>query len=369
MFVIDAGDTWTVRRIDAVTGIITRIAGGGANPPEGGGVATDVRFTNLQDIVPDNNGNLFIAHGHQIFTLALTTGQLSTYAGTGAAGFSGDGGPAGAAQFFDISGLATVPGGGLLVADTTNARIRYIAPDSINLVGDAGQTEFHLPWVSALTGSVTISDNPNATSISLSELSSVTGTVEISDNAATGVIDLGSLETTGGSVAITSNEATGVVNLGALETTGGSVAITSNKATGMIDLSSLESVTGDVTITDNGDAVIAMSSLASVAGTVTLETSGTGTATLSDLSAMALIKDGEGTLTIGTLHAGGLSILNGKVVLAPNSGVSVLNSLSIGAGVQAIPEPATLVLIAIAAASVGVVAWRPCRRGDARAAA
>ena len=64
-------------------------------------------------------------------------------------------------MFDRIGGLTAVPGGGLLVADSYNQRVRYIAPDSINLVGDAGQTEFHLPWVSALTGNVIISDNPN----------------------------------------------------------------------------------------------------------------------------------------------------------------------------------------------------------------
>ena len=70
--------------------------------------------------------------------------------GTTAQGFSGDGGPASDAMFNIITGLAAVPGGGLLVADYDNQRVRYIAPDSINLVGDTGQTEFHLPWVSAL---------------------------------------------------------------------------------------------------------------------------------------------------------------------------------------------------------------------------
>jgi hypothetical protein len=47
------------------------------------------------------------------------------------------------------------------------------------------------------------------------------------------------------------------------------------------------------------------------------------------------------------IHAAGLSIIDGRLVLAPNGGVSVLNSLSIGDGIQAVPEPTTLVLLAI----------------------
>ena len=86
----------------------------------------------------------------------LGTGQLSPFAGAANAGFSGDGGPALDARFNSIGGLTLAPGGGLLISDTANQRIRYIAPDSINLVGDAGQTEFYLPWVSALSGDLTI---------------------------------------------------------------------------------------------------------------------------------------------------------------------------------------------------------------------
>ena len=63
-----------------------------------------------------------------------------------------------------------------------------------------------------------------------------------------------------------------------------------------------------------------------------------------------LEKDGDGTLTVGSIQAAGLSIIDGRMVLAPNSGTTVLNSLSFGGGIQAIPEPGTLVLI-----SIGVV--------------
>jgi streptogramin lyase len=252
VFVIDAGGTWTIRRIDAATGIITRIAGGGANLPEGGGPATDVNFTNIQDIALDDAGHLFIAHANQIFELALASGQLASYAGSATAGFAGDGGPAGDALFFSINGLSAVPGGGLLVADTDNQRIRYIAPDSINLVGDAGQTEFHLPWVSSLTGDLTISSNPNMTGVNATSLISVTGSVNVANNASLGCLDLTSLQSVGGNVTITDN---------------GNAAV---------NVSLLANVNGNVTITDNGNAAVNVSLLANVTGSVTLETTGTG---------------------------------------------------------------------------------------------
>ena len=97
-------------------------------------------------------GRSFSPTDNRVFKVDLGTGQLSLFAGAANGDFSGDGGPALDARFNAIGGLAMAPGGGLLISDTANQRIRYIAPDSIHLVGDAGQTEFYLPWVSALSG-------------------------------------------------------------------------------------------------------------------------------------------------------------------------------------------------------------------------
>jgi hypothetical protein len=79
---------------------------------------------------------------------------------------------------------------------------------------------------------------------------------------------------------------------------------------------------------------------------------------------MTLTKTGEGKLTLGSIQAAALSISDGSVVLAPGSGVSVLNSLEIGASLQAVPEPATIVLTAIAAAAAGIPVLRSRYRGQ-----
>jgi hypothetical protein len=165
----------------------------------------------------------------------LATGQWTPFAGTGAQGIAGDGGPASDALFDRIGGLTAVPGGGLLVADSFNHRVRYIAPESINLVGDAGLTEFHLPWVSALTGDLTVSDNPSVTVVSMGEVNSVAG----------------------------------------------AVSVTGNQAATVIDMSGLETVAGNITITDNGNATVSTTSLGSVAGSITIESSGMGTFSMS----------------------------------------------------------------------------------------
>ena len=154
MFVIDSdgpANIVVIRRIDAITGIITTVAGGGATTP-GTGPATDMNLGSVFSLAVDDAGTLFIGGGpqaSQVFKVDLGTGQLSPFAGAAVNSFSGDGGPAIDARFSIIGGLTVAPGGGLIISDMDNARIRYIAPDSIHLSGDSGQTEFYLPWVSA----------------------------------------------------------------------------------------------------------------------------------------------------------------------------------------------------------------------------
>jgi sugar lactone lactonase YvrE len=75
----------------------------------------------------DTQGNLYLAEltGQRVRKFDVQ-GRLSTFAGTGAKGAAGDGGPARAAQFNGMHHLAITPGGDLLVADTWNNRVRRI---------------------------------------------------------------------------------------------------------------------------------------------------------------------------------------------------------------------------------------------------
>ena len=266
-------NSFLVRRIDAATGIIDTVAGGGTLTP-GSGLATDTLLTEGGGTGPIAIGGdaLYIGTGNRVLAVDLTTGQLNVLAGQATAGFSGDGGPAADAEFSGISGLTLVPGGGLLVSDGLNNRVRYIAPDSINLTGDAGQTEFHLPWVSALSGDVTISDTA-ATIIDVGSLASVGGGVTISDNTAATTIDVSSLTFVGDNVTIVSNSAAMEIDVGLLTTVGGDVTISDNTAATIIDISSLTSAGGDVTLDTTGSGIFDLSS-AAVGGDTSLTTDG-----------------------------------------------------------------------------------------------
>jgi DNA-binding beta-propeller fold protein YncE len=90
----------------------------------------------------DSAGNLFIAEltGHKVRKFDVQ-GRLSDYAGTGAKGAAGDGGPARAAQFNGMHHLALAPNGDLFVADTWNNRVRKIDAHTGRITTVAGTGE------------------------------------------------------------------------------------------------------------------------------------------------------------------------------------------------------------------------------------
>lgn len=136
-----------VRRVDAVTGVITTVAGGGS-PADGlgdGGPATSALITLPTDIAIDGHGTLFIAdqYHHRIRRVDAATGIISTVAGNGTVGLSGDGGPATAAELSYPSGIAVDGAGNVVIADTFNQRIRKVdTAGTISTVAGSGPTAF-----------------------------------------------------------------------------------------------------------------------------------------------------------------------------------------------------------------------------------
>jgi Secretion system C-terminal sorting domain len=115
-----------VRRIDAVTGFISTVAGGGSSLGDGG-PATAAQVTTPICTYLDATGNLFIAAGARIRRVDATTGIITTIAGTGSSGYSGDGGPATLAQLASsAAGMAIDAAGNLFFADRGNNVIRRI---------------------------------------------------------------------------------------------------------------------------------------------------------------------------------------------------------------------------------------------------
>src|SRR5256712_269628 len=132
LFIADAGDH-RIRRVAAGTGIITTFAGTGTPGFFGdGGPAISARLWTPTSVAIDAAGNLFIADAdnNRIRQVAANTGIITTVAGTGIAGFSGDGGPADRAQLWTPTGIAVDATGNLWIADANNDRIRQVAADT-----------------------------------------------------------------------------------------------------------------------------------------------------------------------------------------------------------------------------------------------
>lgn len=109
-----------IRKVTAVTGIITTVAGTGIGTYNGGGgPATAINLSAPTKIIVDPAGNPVIADwaNHCIRKLTVATGILSTLAGTGAAGSGGNGGPATAAQLNYPTGICFDPAGNLFIGD------------------------------------------------------------------------------------------------------------------------------------------------------------------------------------------------------------------------------------------------------------
>jgi uncharacterized protein (TIGR03437 family) len=129
LFFFDSGNV-RLRRI-ASSGIITTVAGNGTQgTPGDGGPAVNAQFENGIAMAADTMGNVFITDGLTVRKVAVT-GIVTTIAGNGTAGFSGDGGPATSAQISSVSGLVVDPSGNLYLADCNNYRVRKVTPDGI----------------------------------------------------------------------------------------------------------------------------------------------------------------------------------------------------------------------------------------------
>lgn len=123
------GANHRIRKIDHTTAIITTVAGTGAAGYNGDNIpATNANLLLPEAVFPDSIGNIYVADAlnHRIRKINVSTGIISTVAGNGNAGYSGDNGLATDAKLNGPSGLMIDRSGNIYIADYYNHRIRKV---------------------------------------------------------------------------------------------------------------------------------------------------------------------------------------------------------------------------------------------------
>jgi Secretion system C-terminal sorting domain len=135
--IISDYDNAVIRKVSATTGIITTVAGTGVQGYSGdGGPATNAQMFKPYGIYVDSEKNIFVAEwGNGVIRrIEGTTGIITTVAGNGTQGYSGDSGPATAAQLVP-DGVVLDRHGRMLIADFNNHRIRMVYDSTQHYVG------------------------------------------------------------------------------------------------------------------------------------------------------------------------------------------------------------------------------------------
>lgn len=118
-----------IRKVTATTGIITTVAGDGTAGYNGDGIAaTGAELYGPDGVAVDAVGNIYFADvgNNRIRKVTVSTGKISTVAGDGVAGYSGDGGAATSAELHNPLGVALDTVGNIYFADTFNYRLRKV---------------------------------------------------------------------------------------------------------------------------------------------------------------------------------------------------------------------------------------------------
>ena len=133
-----------IRKVDS-SGIITTVAGTGDGGYGGdGGLATSAMLNNPSEVAVDGSGNLYISDTRNLRIRKVDSmGTITTIAGTGTSGYSGDGGLATSAMLNNPSGVAVDSSGNLYIADFQNLRIRKVnTSGTITTVAGIGRSGY-----------------------------------------------------------------------------------------------------------------------------------------------------------------------------------------------------------------------------------
>ena len=119
----------TVRRVDQATGVITTVAGTGAEGYSGdGGPAVAATLNQIYALRVDTNDDIYVVDrlNAAVRKIEAATGIITTVAGTGEPGYSGDSGPGNRAQLREPNDVFLDGRGGLLIADIQDQRVRRL---------------------------------------------------------------------------------------------------------------------------------------------------------------------------------------------------------------------------------------------------
>jgi len=166
-------DNHVIREVVKSTGNILTVAGNGIAGFSGdGSAATAAQLDTPTGIAVDGNGNLYIADSHNHRIRKVSGGVITTLAGTGVAGFSGDGAAALSAQLALPQGLAVDATGNVYIADTNNHRVRKIIGTTITTLAGTGDQGYAGDGAAATAA---LLDSPTSVAVD------ATGTVYVAD--------------------------------------------------------------------------------------------------------------------------------------------------------------------------------------------
>ncbi len=166
-------DNHVVRKLVKSTGVILTVAGTGAAGFSGdGGAATSAQLDTPTGIAVDSSGTLYIADSHNHRIRKVTGNTITTIAGTGTPGFAGDGSIATSSQLSLPQGVAVDASGNIYIADTNNQRVRKITGTTISTLAGTGEQGYSGDGSTAIAA---LLDSPSSVAVDIS------GTVYVAD--------------------------------------------------------------------------------------------------------------------------------------------------------------------------------------------
>jgi len=297
-----------VRKINT-SGIISLIAGNGTSGYTGdGGPATSAELNFPCGATPDNSGNVYIIDGNDgVIRKVNTSGIISTIAGTGTLGYSGDGGPATAAELNHVQDMFIDGAGNMYFADTYNNRIRQINTSGIiNTVAGSGTAGFSgdngLAILAKLNdpdavfgnaaGNIFISDEANQRIRMLGPITPITGTATVCAGDTTHLSDV----STGGTWSSSNTSVAQVIEV--LGTTATIYGASSGTATisYILDSTTYATMIVTVSIAPNAGTITGTTNVC-VGSSITLTDAATGGTWSSEYTSIAIVGSSTGIVT------------------------------------------------------------------------